>query len=172
MKKFGCLFGIVLVGLLVFLGVSKFNEFGKEQATIIEEKKEEQATAKEEKAKEEKAAAAKKEEEQKEASAKKEADNAQLTKDFEAVSELIMDSNENVKDMDIRQEGGAYIVRALVNETAWANSTESQKKSFAQSIKSAVDPLAPGKIIYDIISDANQDVIASSKFLGGWDIKR
>lgn len=172
MKKYGMLAVVLLFVILAFVGCSKYMALVDEQDAYREAYN---AKREAEKEKQEKVNAAKKEQDEKkkkDAQAEKEADETQTLKDFEPISQLVMDSNENIKDMDIRQEGGAYIVRALVNETAWANSTESQKKSFAESIKSAVDPLAPGKIIYDIISDANQDVVASSKFLGGWDIKR
>ncbi|MGG3556261.1 hypothetical protein ABES23_06105 [Peribacillus frigoritolerans] len=90
-------------------------------------------------------------------------------------------TNGIVQAVDIEDSGEFYTAKVFVRESNWATSNESEKKSFATSMKNAVMTYAveaglgdkEKQFFLDIYSFENGDIVVSENaFKGGFDIKR
>ncbi|MFP7445200.1 hypothetical protein SFC50_16045 [Bacillus infantis] len=145
-----------------------------------EETKQMEAEEAAEQAKAEKEKEAKKQakEEAKKAEAEKaqqeKEDKAALIENFKiAAQEMVDKSNGIIADVTIDDQSNFLQVKVFVDEATWARSSESEKSSFATTAGTTIEnALAPHSTYVDIISASNNDVVASQKLFGGWDIKR
>lgn len=90
-----------------------------------------------------------------------------------ASEELVKNSNGIIHDISLTEESNFLQVNVFVDEIVWAGSNESEKKSFATTIGTSIEnALSPHSTYVDIRSATNNDVVASQKLFGGWEIKR
>jgi flagellar biosynthesis GTPase FlhF len=163
-------FWAILVFIVLGLALSPSEE---ERAQKEAEEAAVQAKAQEEKKAKEQAKEEAKKEEAAKAQKEKE-DKAALIENFKIAANEMVDKSEGIiPDVTINEESNFLQVNVFVDEATWARSSESEKSSFATTVgKTIENALAPHSTYVDVVSAANNDVLASQKLFGGWDIKR
>ncbi|ANU13500.1 hypothetical protein [Planococcus halocryophilus] len=184
----------VIAYLLIFGFIGSFF-FGEEEAEVAAEdepaastevaSEETEASAEEKEAElkriEEIAAAEEKKQAEKDAAAAEEkalAEEKEVEKDaavldsFNAIRTEMINQGSGVVDMDIAKDPSYYQIKIIVDESIWANSTESQKMSFVTSLSTVLENEIDETLFYDVYSNINEDIVATTGILGSWKIKR
>jgi flagellar biosynthesis GTPase FlhF len=163
-------FWAILVFIVLGLALSPSDE---ERAQKEAEEAATQAKAQEEKeAKEQAKEEAKKEEAEK--AQKEKEDKVALIENFKVAANKMVDESKGIiADVTIDEQSNFLQVKVFVDEATWARSSESEKSSFATTVGTTIEnALAPHSTYVDIVSATNNDVVASQKLFGGWEIKR
>ncbi|MEZ7173566.1 hypothetical protein [Sporosarcina sp. OR05] len=100
--------------------------------------------------------------------------DAIIEKFNEKSAQWIAESNEIILAAEIEALSAHFKAKIYVDELTWAQSSESEKLSFATSIGNMMQDVVGSSenVLTDIVSAVNGDVVADQSILGKWKIKR